>query len=83
MKYYCVKCYTPFVGEENEFYIATNSRAELERFADECAYDNGNEWYDEQTLEEHDMTEDDYYADCGYFIEEIDKEEYDKNAFGV
>ena len=79
MKYYRITCYTPFVGEENDYYIATDSRKELERFADDCVYDNGNEWYDELTLEEQDMTEEDYYADCGCYIEEIDKEEFEKH----
>lgn len=79
MKYYRITCYTPFVGEENDYYIATDSRKDLERFADECVYDNGNEWYDEQTLEEQDMTEEDYYADCGCHIEEIDEEEFKKH----
>lgn len=79
MKYYRITCYTPFVGEENDYYIATDSRKDLERFADDCVYDNGNEWYDELTLEEQDMTEEDYYADCGCHIEEIDEEEFNKH----
>ena len=77
MKYYRVTCHTPFVGEENDYYIATESRKELEAFIDECVYENGNEWYDEQTLEEQGMTEDEYYADCGVScVEEIYEEEY-------
>ena len=77
MRYYKITCHTPFVGEENDYYIATESRKELEAFIDECIYENGNEWYDEQTLEEQDMTEEEYYADCGVSsIEEISEEEY-------
>lgn len=77
MRYYKVTCHTPFVGEENDYYIATESRKELDKFIDECIYENGNEWYDEQTLEEQGMTEDEYYADCGVSgIEEISEEEY-------
>ena len=77
MRYYKITCHTPFVGEENDYYIATESRKELEAFIDECIYENGNEWYDEQTLEEQDMTEEEYYADCGVSsIEEISEEKY-------
>ncbi len=76
VQYFCVTCYTPFVGEENDYFIATSSRKELERFCDECAYDNGSEWFDWETLEANNMTEDEYYSECTYSIEEITEEEY-------
>lgn len=76
MKYYRITCYTPFCGEENDYYYATDDLKDLEEYADECAYINGNEWYDESALEEQDMTEDDYYAECGCTVEEIDEEEF-------
>ena len=80
MKYYKITCYTPFVGESNDYYIKTNSQKEFEKLADECVYENANEWCDDQTLEENGMSEDDYYADCGYYSEEIDREEYLENC---
>lgn len=83
MKYYKITCYTPFVGEENDYYIATDIENELRSFADECVYDNGNDWYDEQTLEENDMTEEEYYAECGCHITEITDIEFRENAFGA
>lgn len=77
MKFYKVTCHTPFVGEESDFYIKCYDERDLRRQVDDCVYDNGSDWYDEQTLEEYDMTEDDYYADCGVTsLEEITKEEY-------
>lgn len=77
MKFYIVTCHTPFVGEENDFYIKSNDEADLRRQIDECVYDNGLEWYDERALEECDMSEDDYYADCDVTsLKEITKEEY-------
>ena len=82
-KFYRVTCYTPFIGEENDYYIATDLHDELIAFADDCAYENALEWCDDQTLEENDMTEDDYYAECGYRIREISEEEYRENAWGV
>ena len=77
MKYYKVVCGTPFLGEENDFYIRVFNDEELRREVDECVYECGNEWYDEQTLEENDMDEEEYYAGC-YVIkcEEITEEEY-------
>lgn len=76
MKYYRITCFTPFVGEENDYYIATESKKELVAFADECTYENGFEWCDDYDLEMHGMTEEDYYFECGCHIEEITEQEY-------
>ena len=77
MKYYKVICHTAFCGEESEFYIKTYSEHELRPQIDECVYENALEWYDEQTLEENDMTEEEYYAECGVkALVEITEEEY-------
>ena len=81
MKFYRVTCYTPFVGEESDFYIKSFDETDLRRQVDDCVYENGLEWYDEQTLEENDMSEDDYYANCGVsLIKEITKDEYYKEC---
>lgn len=81
MKFYKVTCHTPFVGEESDFYIKSYNEEDLRRQVDDCVFDNGSDWYDTQTLEECDMTEDDYYAECGVTsLEEITKEEYLKNC---
>lgn len=77
MKFYKVTCHTPFVGEESDFYIKCYDENDLRRQIDDCVYDNGNDWYDSETLYENDMSEDDYYAECGVSgFEEITKEEY-------
>ena len=79
MNYYKIICGTPFLGEENDFYESGLSIEDLyERgVINECLYETGNEWYDEQTLEENDMDEDDYYAGCYIIsIEEITQDEY-------
>jgi hypothetical protein len=83
VKYYKITCYTPFVGEENDYYIATEFEDELLKFAADCVYENGNDWYDEQTLEENDMTEEEYYAECGYRCVEIDDVTFHAEAFGA
>lgn len=80
MKYYRVTVYTPFCGEEADHYIKAESRGKLEEIAAELAYENGLEWCDDQVLEEQDMTEAEYFADCGYGYEEITLEEYNNNC---
>lgn len=79
MKYYKITCHTPFVGEEADYYLKSYNDSDLRRQIDECVYDNGSDWYDAETLEENDMTEDDYYSECGVrCIEEVTEEEYYK-----
>lgn len=81
MKYYRITCQTPFVGENNDYFLATDFKDELEIYAYECAYENGLEWYDEQTLEEIGMTEEEYYEECTVSsIEEITEKEYYENC---
>lgn len=73
LKYYKITCETPFVGEENDYYIATADQKELDKFVSECVYENGNEWWDEDCG----MDEDEYYAACDVkVIEEITREEF-------
>lgn len=72
VKYYRVTAHTPFCGEENDYYIATDSLQELHEFMDECAYDNGLEWY-EDDLEMDDAT---YFDECYCDYEEILEFEY-------
>lgn len=83
MKYYRVTVYTPFYGEEADHYVKAESKGKLEDIACDLVYENALEWCDDQTLEENDMTEDDYYAECGYRIREISEEEYRENAWGA
>ena len=73
MRYYRITCETPFVGEENDYYIATDSQKELDAFVSECIYENGMEWWDEDCG----MDEEEYYEDCDVKrIEEITAEEF-------
>ena len=73
MKYYRITCETPFVGEENDYYIATDNEKELDKFVSECIYENGNEWWEEDCG----MDEEEYYARCDVkSMEEITAEEF-------
>lgn len=73
IKYYCITCETPFVGEENDYYIATNNQKELDTFVAECIYENGNEWWDDSCG----MDEEEYFEGCDVkCVEEITAEEF-------
>ena len=73
IKYYRVTCETPFVGEENDYYIATDDKNELEAFVTDCIYENGNEWWDEDCG----MDEEEYYEGCDVkCVKEITAEEF-------
>ena len=77
MIYYKITCGTPFSGEENDYYIATNSKKELEKFIDECIFENGLEWCDDDTFELYGFTEEEYFAECHLIdLREITEEEY-------
>lgn len=77
MKYYKITCGTPFVGEENDYYIATNSEKELKKFIDDCEYENGLEWYDDDMLELYGFTDEEYFAECHLVdLREITEEEH-------
>ena len=78
MKYYEIKCETPYCGEVNYYYYKSEKEDEkaLLAFVDECLSENANEWYDEQAEEDYPEWED-YIAACNYRVREITKEEYE------
>lgn len=81
MRYYEIHCETPFCGEDNYFYIASDNYEEVEAFASECETENGYEWWD-TVLEEDGWDEEDYFEQCSSTIKEITKEEYEEYAYG-
>ena len=77
MQYYKIVCCTPFVGEENTYYIKASNHEDLVRQIDDCVYENGMEWLDDEALDFYNMSEDDYFAECGCRkVEEISIAEY-------
>lgn len=79
IKYYRITAKTPYCGEDNDYYIATDSYDELMRFASDCVDDNANEWY---TGNDSNYPEwDDFLGDCFCNIDEITKEEFEMEAF--
>lgn len=75
MKYYEIHCETPYCGEDNYYYFKTDDKEKLKEYAQECLYENGNEWYDDQAEEDY-PDENDYFNECNYTIKEITREEY-------
>ena len=78
MKYYEIKCETPYCGEDNYYYYKSE-KEEWEKsflaFIDECLNENATEWYDEQAEEDYPEWAD-YIAACDYSVREITKEEF-------
>ena len=80
--YYLITCETAFMGE-TQWYVTYRkdrvpSEEELHAYAQECAHENAMEWIDIDSLEENNMTEDEYYNEASYQIQEITKEEYEQ-----
>ena len=59
---YRITAHTPFCGEEQTFTYYCESEEKLIALCDECAGENGMEWWDEDACDF--MDEDDYYAEC-------------------
>lgn len=82
-KYYLVTAYTPYVGEEMEAYFSSCDEDSLRAFGDELTTDCAAEWADhriddweENGYDSREDAEEDYYANCGYRVREVSKEEY-------
>lgn len=89
MNYYHIRTYTPFCGEEADVYIAAETITEYQKKANEAAYENGAEWFNEEEWldswgydkdeDNYDEVCDEYYAQCGWrLMGMITKEEYNK-----
>ena len=74
IKFYRIRAKTPYCGEDNDYYYATDSYDKLMAYASECVDDNANEWYSGNDDNYPDW--DDFLADCYCDIDEIDYEEY-------
>jgi hypothetical protein len=79
------KCYkiiphTPFVGEDGEAYWKGDTNSDKFRsWADECIYENAQEWLDQVTIDDYyDGDEEAYWEECGYSLKEISEEEYNE-----
>ena len=91
MKYFKITCDTPYCGTEMVDYQKAEKAEDLKEYADELNRTNAESyeylvsgWDDENfedlTEEERQEELDNYYADCGYTIEEVSKEEFKENT---
>ena len=71
-RYWRIKAYTPFCGEEKYAYYSGTSEDKMHKFAQEVTEDNANEWWDDSCG----MEEDEYLEECGYGFEEISYETF-------
>ena len=76
MKYYRIVAHSPYCGECNYYYFATESEEELMKYACECVEDNAHEWYAGEGADENYPEWDDYIDDCYCVIDEIDEDVY-------
>ena len=97
MRYIKFRCETPFCGTDLEEYVAFEddyTDENLNRYADELAYENGNSYEDIETDysiyrddydsdEEYEKAyseaEEDYYSECMGVWEEVSYEEFLEN----
>ena len=80
-KYYKVKVYTPYVGEETIYFIEVEEEVEdhfgtIDEVIDEWIYENASQWWDAQSSDEYEEDFDAYMKDCGHVATEITEEEF-------
>lgn len=91
MKYFKITCDTPYCGTEMTDYQKAEKAEDLKEYAEELNRANAESyeylvsgWNDENfeglTEEERQEELDNYYADCGYYIKEVSKEEFEENT---
>ena len=71
-RFWRIKAYTPFCGEEAIAYYSGTSEEYMHRFAQELTEDNAAEWWDTSCG----MDEEEYLEECGYGFEEISYETF-------
>lgn len=90
MTYFKIIVNTPFCGTETEEYIECKTITEAESIAEELCRTNAegyeylvsgwdDEYFEDITEEEQLEELEEYYANCGWFINEISAEEYFEN----
>lgn len=90
MAYFKIIVNTPFCGTETEEYIECKTITEAESIAEELCRTNAegyeylvsgwdDEYFEDITEEEQLEELEEYYVNCGWFINEISAEEYFEN----
>ena len=75
-RYWLIKIYTPFWGEDKIAYYVGTSENKMHEFAQEITGNIAAEWWDDGCG----MSEDDYFECFNYISEEISYESYRENC---
>lgn len=79
-KYYMVKVFTPYVGEETYHYLQLEDDVDyydmVDEIINEWIYENAVQWWDFQSSEEYEEDFDTYLEECGHTATEITEEEF-------
>ena len=85
MKFYLIITHTCYCGEESYYYVKVNADGKvmdvgydptLDEYADYLAYENADEWRDDEAELDFDGNFPNYLAEAYSDIEEISEEEY-------
>lgn len=77
MRYWRVTAQTMLCGMDRIEVFEAETEEEAERIAARITDENASEWWDPDDVDFIDLDEDDWFAEVGYDLEEISKEEYD------
>ena len=88
MRFYLITTHTCYCGEESYYYVKVNADGKvidvgydttLKEYANYLAYENADEWWDDEAELDFDEDFPAYVAEAYFDIEEISEEEYLKN----
>ena len=88
MKFYLITTHTCYCGEESYYYAKVDADGKvmdigydttLEEYADYLAYENADEWWDDEAELDFDGDFPTYVAEAYADIKEVSEEEYLKN----
>lgn len=77
MKYFKIYAYTCYCGEDITEYCEAKDLDEAEFHGETLMFDNAENWWHRH---EEEYPWEMWVEDCGYEVEEITKEEFDKNV---
>lgn len=77
MRYWRVTAQTMLCGMDREEVFEAEDEKKAEEIAAMITDENASEWWDPDDVDFIGIDEDDWFAEVGYDLEEISKEEYD------
>lgn len=83
MRYFKIRAYTAYCGEEITEYYEAHNWDEAEDYGETLMFDNAENWFhahEDEYGPEDTCPWEMWVEDCGYEVEEITKEEFDENV---